>query len=455
MPTTLITGASSGLGAEMARQLAARGWDLALAARRTERLEGLRDEIVAAHPGRPVELRALDVTDDDEVFEVFGAFQLKVSPNIALLFCLGSVRIAVFRLDTATGHLARQGVFYMSSNDYYSSSNYATRLIGDNLVIYTPFQRRRHDPATFKWPVVRRWRSDDERQVDIDRRSRPLFDAAEIYRPVRAGRGSDRPHRLGLPAGRGRLGARPRMPHHRLHRPEHVAMVRDRERRLPVDGSRATIIPTIRRPATAPPTFEESYEPALLYRVPVDGAAPGLVGARGLPPDQFSLQASGGRFHALLKDRPRYCNNERSTEARLTYLDFPLASFGATVRDVAPDRYTPLPGVKSHFIANRFTDRYLVYGSLGRYRRGLSEFAMPPAYVGADRSAAGGAPARRAPHRGPRRAGRQRHRADRLSRRGRAVRHPDRPRRAAAHRLVGAARGSATRARAAATPSTA
>src|SRR3954447_5195135 len=75
MPTTLITGASSGLGAEMARQLADRGWDLALAARRTERLEGLRDEIVAAHPGARVEVRALDVTDDDQVFEVFRAFR--------------------------------------------------------------------------------------------------------------------------------------------------------------------------------------------------------------------------------------------------------------------------------------------------------------------------------------------------------------------------------------------
>ena len=75
MPTTLITGASSGLGAEMARQLADRGWDLALAARRTERLEELRDEIVAKHPGRRVELRALDVTDDDQVFEVFRAFR--------------------------------------------------------------------------------------------------------------------------------------------------------------------------------------------------------------------------------------------------------------------------------------------------------------------------------------------------------------------------------------------
>src|SRR5688572_575722 len=75
MPTTLITGASSGLGAEMARQLADRGWDLALAARRTDRLEGLRDEIIARHPGRRVELRALDVTVDEQVFEVFRAFR--------------------------------------------------------------------------------------------------------------------------------------------------------------------------------------------------------------------------------------------------------------------------------------------------------------------------------------------------------------------------------------------
>ena len=53
MPTTLITGASSGLGAEMARQFAARGWDLALAARRTERLEGAARRDPRGPPGPP------------------------------------------------------------------------------------------------------------------------------------------------------------------------------------------------------------------------------------------------------------------------------------------------------------------------------------------------------------------------------------------------------------------
>lgn len=68
---TLITGASSGLGAGMARILAEQGHHLALAARRTDRLEGLRAELIAAHPGIKVEVYRLDVNDHDRVFEVF------------------------------------------------------------------------------------------------------------------------------------------------------------------------------------------------------------------------------------------------------------------------------------------------------------------------------------------------------------------------------------------------
>ena len=73
--TVLITGASSGLGAEMARQFAALGHDLALCARRIEKLDVLKSEIAAAHPERRVEVRTLDVTDDEQVFEVFRMFK--------------------------------------------------------------------------------------------------------------------------------------------------------------------------------------------------------------------------------------------------------------------------------------------------------------------------------------------------------------------------------------------
>ncbi|WP_072689703.1 SDR family oxidoreductase [Rhodococcus marinonascens] len=68
----LITGASSGLGEEMARRFAAQGRDLALCARRVERLESLKDELQAANPAIKVAVRALDVTDHDAVVRVFG-----------------------------------------------------------------------------------------------------------------------------------------------------------------------------------------------------------------------------------------------------------------------------------------------------------------------------------------------------------------------------------------------
>jgi short-subunit dehydrogenase len=67
----LITGASSGLGAEMARQFAARGHDLALCARRGERLDELRAELQEMAPAAHVVVRTLDVDDHDAVFDVF------------------------------------------------------------------------------------------------------------------------------------------------------------------------------------------------------------------------------------------------------------------------------------------------------------------------------------------------------------------------------------------------
>ena len=70
----LITGASSGLGFTMAKQYAEKGRNLALCARRTDRLEELRDEIKKINPNVKVFIRELDVNDHDQVFDVFKEF---------------------------------------------------------------------------------------------------------------------------------------------------------------------------------------------------------------------------------------------------------------------------------------------------------------------------------------------------------------------------------------------
>jgi short-subunit dehydrogenase len=67
----LITGASSGLGAGMARSFAAKGRDLALCARRTDRLDELKAELSQEYPGIKVAVAQLDVNDHEQVPKVF------------------------------------------------------------------------------------------------------------------------------------------------------------------------------------------------------------------------------------------------------------------------------------------------------------------------------------------------------------------------------------------------
>ena len=62
----LITGASSGIGEELALQLSRAGAKLTLAARRTELLEALVQKIAAAEPAKPLAV-ACDVTRDGDL----------------------------------------------------------------------------------------------------------------------------------------------------------------------------------------------------------------------------------------------------------------------------------------------------------------------------------------------------------------------------------------------------
>src|SRR5512139_172118 len=68
-PVAVVTGASDGIGAELARVFAEKGHEVALVARRRDRLEALADEIASKGPRRPLVID-LDLLAEGAVAEL-------------------------------------------------------------------------------------------------------------------------------------------------------------------------------------------------------------------------------------------------------------------------------------------------------------------------------------------------------------------------------------------------
>jgi len=76
----LVTGASSGIGMEIARQLAPRARVIALVARRRDRLDALAVELMAGRPGLHVIVRQVDLSDPGALMPLVDEVEASVGP---------------------------------------------------------------------------------------------------------------------------------------------------------------------------------------------------------------------------------------------------------------------------------------------------------------------------------------------------------------------------------------
>lgn len=112
----LITGASSGLGKGMAIEFAKQGRNLALCARRLDRLEELKRDLEAINPNITVVIKTLDVNDHEQVFEVFKAFNTE----------MGTIDRVI--INAGMGKGASIGTGYFNANKQTAVTNFVSAL---------------------------------------------------------------------------------------------------------------------------------------------------------------------------------------------------------------------------------------------------------------------------------------------------------------------------------------
>ncbi len=384
MPVVSISGPTvgdSGTGAETITNVQKAGVDEGDIVKRIGR------HLVVLQDGRlfAVDMETLSLTDREDIYTPKTSRvwydEILVTGRRVLVtgFNYGeqATQFSVFALDEA-GRFAPEGTFFLSSQDYYDTDNYATRLVGDKLVIYSPtYLSEIGMGEAAHWPVVRRW-SETLASEDKAALERPLFDARDIYRPVQP---------TAMPAihtisvcdlSAEAMKANLQCKTTALVGPEnHTFYVSPDDVYVWIGTSDA---PWEDQCKAASVLAHGDGLPGAVYKIPLSGAKPKVMHVRGAPRDQFAMDTSSGEFRALLFwgfsgcDRSSY---DDDGALNVKYFSAPMSMFRDDIRTASEWRYTTTPAPGGMDYENRFTDDYVVYGGRESWSTGAPDADEP------------------------------------------------------------------------------
>lgn len=266
---------------------------------------------------------------------------------IGYSYSRGGTEVNLFQIDSA-GNLSYKSTYHLRSNDYYSSRNYASRLIGNKLIFYSPLYINpgAQDPfSTF--PAVRKWhkgaRASEFKQI---------VSAPQIYRPER-----------------------PIMADYETAL--HTVTVCDLARGE-FDCKATSVIGPAGRVfyVSAESVYiwvsdwtqqnDKWRAQSMVYRMPLDGTAPSALNVSGSPVDQFSfLESDDGFLNVLVRSDSSGDGmwGAEVAEGDVALMRVPLTHFSDGTDTVQPFRYRKLPKPDGYTFQNRFVGDYLLYGT--------------------------------------------------------------------------------------------
>jgi beta propeller domain-containing protein len=259
----------------------------------------------------------------------------------------GGTEVGLFQIDDG-GKLTYRSTYQLRSNDYYSSRNYASRLIGSKLIFYAPLYLNPVDGDLLHWfPAVRKWHKGAG-----PGEFRRIVAAAQVYKPETL---LDSPDGTAL----------------------HTVTVCDLAS-ADFDCKATSVIGPPGRVFYVSPHAvyiwvtswnygEKGAVPkSMLYRMPLDGSAPSALKVSGSPVDQFSfLESDDGYLNVLVRSESVGDGmwGAETAAGSIALMRMPLGSFSDGSVTVPTTSYLRLPTPRGYAFENRFVGKYLLYGA--------------------------------------------------------------------------------------------
>ena len=278
---------------------------------------------------------------------------------IGYSYARGGTEVNRFRLSN-DGRLRFEDAYHLRSNDYYSAENYASRLVGNHLIYYTPRCLNRSGGSPFdSFPALSRWRGGKAE-------FRRIAPARNVY-VVPSQRDDDE---AVLDTLHSVIDCDLTAP---VLNCNATAVLGPASRTFYVSGSAVYLWVSDARHWRA---NRREIAQSWLYRLPFNRReAPSAIGTLGQPSNQFSFREDPrlGLVDVLIRQDGGGDSmwNNQSSRGGVALLSVPLAWMGDGSRMAPRSRYRVLPSIsdQSWNFQNRFVGNHVLYGGHG-YRGG-------------------------------------------------------------------------------------
>lgn len=261
----------------------------------------------------------------------------------------GGTEVGLFAIDR-DGGLRHVSTSHLRSYDYYSSRNYASRLVGGKLVYYTALPLQLGGDPLAQLPAIREWRPGFPRQFER------IVTPRRVYRPARSLAGSQylTQHTITVcDIGGSRLECE-------------ASVVLGPYSRVFYVSPKSVYVWTAEWPWNSWPGHPL---PAMLYRLPLDGSEPSGLAVAGSPVDQFSFLESEDKHLNVLVRADAAGDAMWSAEwsgygqiDKMALLRVPLDRFNDGSAPARREWYRRLPAPPAGTFHNRFVGEHLLYG---------------------------------------------------------------------------------------------